>query len=350
MNRIIVFHGIFFTAIWALVVVCCVTLCPTVALSVGDAPSPVAESWKTAGGHLLLSHRHKFTQTWISDHYSRLRGEYWKGGEKNYYTPEEERQYASWDGVVKDSVSVRLGSFTVQGPGHIVVYHLKDYRNVGPAKVRLVYLNSGRRLNTQVREAIIQKDGSRLGVVPDEPFHPHAPRISEGDSVSFDVWADMVEYNNVMNTGEFSFYAPQETACEVWFFPEGHDPFSTLCREKLEKMLAQYLRIKDMTMESIRQYRKKIEVLNRPDLLNTGYLNEYQGNVLGNDPQWTAEESKILDSGWSGAEYLYNKGKWIEQLEKSIRLQEKNLAKIEADIAAVREKLRDAAPCKEGGK
>lgn len=112
--------------------------------------------------------------------------------------------------------------------------------------------------------------------------------------------------------------------------------------EKLKKTLSDYIWGKNLTLKSISDLKKQMDVLSGHSTFNTGYLNEYQNNTLGDDPNWTAKNLSILKYGAGGGtvSYLYNKEKWKSQLNKSIQLQTQNLRKTDSEIAKVKREIQ----------
>ena len=45
--------------------------------------------------------------------------------------------------------------------------------------------------------------------------------VPENTEMTLDVNAVMAEYNNMINTGEYAYRAPQDVEYEVWYFPRG---------------------------------------------------------------------------------------------------------------------------------
>ena len=130
---------------------------------------------------------------------------------------------------------------------------------------------------------------------------------------------------------------------------DARDPVPTESREELEKQLSTYQEIRDELLQSIGDKQKQIDALNKPDPRNTGYFNEYQNNTLGNDPHWNKEELEILEKGYPGVLYLYNKDAWARNLDTQLKLQQENLAAADALIADIQRRLRDLLSREEGG-
>lgn len=103
------------------------------------------------------------------------------------------------------------------------------------------------------------------------------------------------------------------------------------------------MNVKNITLKSIRDIQKQVDKLSAHSAFNTGYLNEYQNNTLGDDPEWSKKNSYILDHGAGGgtASYLINKPKWINQLNKSKQLQVLNLEKVDDEITNVKKEMQE---------
>lgn len=178
------------------------------------AQNPKASQWKQAGGKMILSVSHVFSTTWTSDGNSREKGLYWKGG---FYDPVKKRQYAPWDTTVSKSVAPKLGQITVQGPGVIALFE----RTMGGASI---YMRDQKTKATfhPYRNSLwligaSKWDGAVRNFTPGEFWG----RIKANDVLTIDVGANMSAYDNMMNTGEYSFRATQKVLeSEVWFFPE----------------------------------------------------------------------------------------------------------------------------------
>jgi len=157
--------------------------------------------WKSAGGEMLLSGKQEFTESWTSSRDSRDKGLWWQGG---FYDREEDRNYRPWENTVKNSVSPLVGNITVTGPCNICVKQSgkgaritmldKETQNV------FTYCN----LNNTTTF-----NGDFWGF------------IGENDEITLDVFAVMSSYNNMVNTGEYAYRAPQDVEYEVWYFPKG---------------------------------------------------------------------------------------------------------------------------------
>jgi hypothetical protein len=164
-----------------------------------QAQNPNAAQWKSVGGQKIMSGKHSFTTSWSSSPESRDKGLYWKG---SFY--ESKPQYSPWDPDVKNSVAPLIGRFAVHGPGHIGLFSKAKgasiVMNIAGTKEVFHPFSIGNNFN------------------PDSEFWG---KISADSEVSIDVFAVMGAYNNMMNTGEYAFHAPQEiTHYEIWFFPQ----------------------------------------------------------------------------------------------------------------------------------
>ena len=179
------------------------------------AQNPKSTQWKQAGGEIIFQTTHKFTTSWSSDCGSRDNGnKYWAG---SFYEPVKKRKYAPWEPTVRESVAPLLGQVTVQGPGVVGLFertkgggsiYMRDVKTQG---VYYPFRNSLRLVGT----------GKWTGSVRD--FKPGEAwgRVPKDAVVTIDIGAAMSSYDNRMNTGEYSFHAPQEvTEAEVWFFPK----------------------------------------------------------------------------------------------------------------------------------
>ncbi len=179
-------------------------------------------------------------------------------------------------------------------------------------------------------------------------------------AVTVGQWANLGDYDYVAHhtRDHYLFYNPAFPT-DLWnqvLVIVGHASAdvqgsgSTESRQELEEKLAVYLWIRDTTLTSISNIQKQIDALSKPDPRNTGYLNEYQNNELGNDPVWTKEELRILEGAWPAVPYLYNKEKWVQELQTSLQLQQESLALTDALIADIQRKLLDLTSREEGGR
>ena len=176
-----------------------------------ESSNPQYAQWKGAGGQRLLVGQHKFTETWVSDNASRAEGKYWRD---NFYLAFDKRKYAPWENTVKNSVCPRKGQITLQGPGLVVVYQRQKHAGVGLVNVKT-------KKGFTPKTCSISYDGKTWQgtIKPIVPAREFWGRIPAGDPVCLDVYASMKAYNNMVNTGEFTYRAPQELAFEVWYFP-----------------------------------------------------------------------------------------------------------------------------------
>jgi hypothetical protein len=333
-----------------------------------SAGNPKSDQWKSVGGvflggEMLLSDNIKFTTSWASNSYSRQKGLYWSGG---FWDPPDKRKYSPWENTVKNSVAPRIGQITVQGPGNIGLFQRTKGAGIKllNAKTKAGFTPCGSSLQWVVGKNTWH--GTVNDINPGGEFWGYIPAPVDGEVVTLDVEAHMGSYDNAMGTGEVSFTAPQEVEYEVWFFPrEGGKVIKVIkygpkgeeidittgdkpCKdekpkcEELKKTLSDYIRARNLTLESIGDFNKQVDVLSRHSAFNTGYLNEYQNNTLGDDPNWTAKNLTILKYGAGGGtvSYLYNKEKWKNQLNKSIQLQTQNLRKTDDEIAKVKREIQ----------
>jgi len=172
-----------------------------------------AGQWKSVGGELLLSNKHSFTQSWTSSNDSRAKGLYWSGG---FYDREEDRNYQPWDDVVKNSVSPLKGQITVQGPGNVGVYQ----RGMG-GRMQLVNTKTEKGFTAWTNTISRFNDKSDWSGTVKE-YNPNGEFwgfVQPDSVVTLDIYAVMTSYNNMVNTGELAFRAPQDVEYEIWFFP-----------------------------------------------------------------------------------------------------------------------------------
>jgi len=163
------------------------------------AQNAYPNQWKKAGGIEVLSGNHHFTTSWSSNSDSRKKGLYWQG---SFY--ESARKYSPFDPTVKNSVAPVKGQITVRGPGHIGLY---QQSKGGGLIVMYDAKTKGVFRPWYISGKTINPDGEFWGRIPD------------GEEITIVVEAHMSAYNNMMNTGEYAFHAPQEVTYEVWFFP-----------------------------------------------------------------------------------------------------------------------------------
>ena len=325
---------------------------------VGHAQNPQASQWASVGGKKLLSGNHNFTETWTSTAYSREKGLYWQGG---FYDPEDKRNYQPWENTVKKSVAPEKGQVVVLGPCNVGLY-----QKAKGARMQLVDHNTNKGF-TAWTNTVSWSGSSWSGTI--KVFNEKGEfwgYVPAGVEVTIDVSAVMTAYNNAINTGEYAFRAPQEIEFEIWFFPRGDGcqvkKATKICEDgtvldvtngdipcqggnskcsELKNNLTMFIDARKATIKSLSDYQKQIDALNQHSPYNTGYLNEYQNNTLGNDPVWNKKNLQILQSGagGGGASYLYNKDKWKAQLNKSIELQTLNLEKINWEITKIEEQI-----------
>lgn len=178
-------------------------------------------------------------------------------------------------------------------------------------------------------------------------------------AVTVGQWANLKDYDYVAHHAldHCVFYNPAFPT-DLWnqvLVIVGHEsadvsePRPTESREELQKQLSTYQGIRDTILQSIGDTQRQIDALDKPDPRNTGYFNEYQNNSLGNDPHWTKKELEILEKGYPGVRYLYNKEAWARHLDTQLKLQQENLAAADALIADIQRKLRDLISREEGG-
>ena len=178
------------------------------------AQNPKSSQWQQAGGEMILPVAHEFSTTWTSDGASREKGLYWSGG---FYDPVEKRKYASWDKTVINSVAPKLGEITVQGPGVVALFE----RTSGDASIYMRDQKTNATFYPFRNTLRMTKANKRNGSVRDFSRGESWGRIKTDEVVTIDVGAAMSAYDNMMNTGEYSFLAPQKVLeAEVWFFPE----------------------------------------------------------------------------------------------------------------------------------
>jgi len=184
-----------------------------------DPPKMPTDKW--ADGQMLLAGQYKLTETWTTASGELLsKGLYWTGG---FYLPAKDRKYVNWDPTVQKLVAPRVGTLTLQGPGKLLVKRFS----------RGAYLMM-RHAETKGRQLFTEYGADYRG---GEKWHPvwngylrdkddgtidaaKLPYIvPKGQKVTINVYVEATSYNNVMNTGEFSFHAPQSLEYEVWWFP-----------------------------------------------------------------------------------------------------------------------------------
>jgi hypothetical protein len=168
-----------------------------------------SNQWHAMDGRIVAQGQHEFTQSWFSDGSNLGRGMYWTG---KFRTPEKERQYVPWETTVRNSVVVKKASVDLEGPGHICVFAKSDR-----ATVQIDYNGSG---GIPIKTYTQKKTGNGgwQGQLPSDP-RKNILSLQQDKSISLDIFAQMAPYDNRMNTGEFSYYAPQSVQFEVWFFP-----------------------------------------------------------------------------------------------------------------------------------
>jgi len=200
-NRLVLFPMIVFTGFLFLL---------TFSIPAG-AQNPNSEQWGRTGGEMILSGNHNFTTSWTSDSNSRQKGLYWSG---SFYDAPDKRQYTPWENAVKNSVAPNKGQITVRGPGTIGLFQ----RTKGGAGIVM--------RNTETKSSFApwtnslnwrndKWNGTVKNFNPQTQFWGFIPANSV---VTLDIEALMRSYNNMMNTGEFAFFAPQEVTYEIWFF------------------------------------------------------------------------------------------------------------------------------------
>lgn len=134
-----------------------------------------------------------------------------------------------------------------------------------------------------------------------------------------------------------------QIAQKVWDSYDPDIPDSKRQCEELKKTLAESIGCRNMTLKSIGDLKKQIDVVSRPSAFNTGYYNEAQNNTLGNDPTWTKKNLIIINYASGGApslKKLYNKDIWVKSLNKQIQRQTVNLQIIDSEIAKVKREIQ----------
>jgi hypothetical protein len=204
------------TIIWVWVITLCATLFGELASAdKWSDQNPKAGQWKSVGGEMLLSGNHEFNESWISSSFHIKKGLYWQG---NFYDKEEDRNYQPWDDTVKNAVSPLKGQITVMGPCNVGLYQRKT-----GAMISLTNIETNKGFspwgNTITRYN--EKDNWRGTVKEFNPNGEFWGFIPKDTEITLDVYAVMSAYDNMMNTGEFSYRAPQDVEYEIWFFPRG---------------------------------------------------------------------------------------------------------------------------------
>jgi hypothetical protein len=177
-----------------------------------SAENPKAAQWESVGGEMILSGDHKFTTSWTSQGHFITEGLYWQGG---LYLPHKERKYTPWENTVKNSVCPKKGQITVRGPGNVGKFQRGKWATI---VMRNTETGSGFTPWTSSFWWVVGKgwQGSVSDFNTAGEFWGYIPADVV---VTLDVEAHMLAYDNVMNTGEYTFFAPQEVEYEVWFFP-----------------------------------------------------------------------------------------------------------------------------------
>ena len=168
--------------------------------------------WASAGGEIILSGNHNFTQSWSSHTYSRQdNNKWWRGG---FW--DERKPQIPWENTVVNDVAPNKGQFTVIGPCNIGLYqrakgariYLTDAKTKAGFSAWTTTMSfSAQKWSGTVKEFNI--NGEFWGYIP------------AGKEVTLDVTAIMSAYDNRNATGEISYNAPQDIEYEIWFFPRG---------------------------------------------------------------------------------------------------------------------------------
>lgn len=184
-----------------------------------DPPKTPTDRW--SGGEAILTDNYELTETWTTASGELMKkGLYWTGG---WYLDPKKRQYVKWDSTVRDQVAPLVGTLTLQGPGKLLVK--RDSRGA-----RLVLRDA----NTGAMVAHTQCGSDAWGNSWRPVWSGGYPRdkgdqtidvarlpygILKGKEIVIDVYVNATPYNNTMNTGEFSYHAPQTLDFEIWWFP-----------------------------------------------------------------------------------------------------------------------------------
>ena len=248
-----------------------------------------------------------------------------------------EQQKHDFQTVVLPTLSKTV-EVEVPGSGRIIVAselrRSKDYGKEPAVSVMIIKSDSSENPASCSLMGRVSHDTDKK-VGEDPKVHLRESEVKKGDKVRvhFEAGWYAVFHTRAIPT--------QGARAQVFFIPAEIAGEDDPCKA-YQKTIAKYEYIKRMTQNSIDDLKKQIDVLNKPSPFNTGCLNEYQNNVLGNDPNWGRKNLKILKYGCGGGtvSYLYDKDKWKRQINKSIRLQKENLKKTKKEIARIKREMK----------
>jgi len=187
--------------------------------------NPYARLWKIAEGKDVLYGSHDLNERYTSSNESRKRGEWWIGG---FWMKEKNKNYLPTK-EVNEIVHPQKGSFTVQGPGVLVVYSQATGWDGGPKviiqekKTEKVFSPYNIRLYWNKNKNRWVKKYSHKNL--HRPIQPEAiykgpfDKIKEGDIKTFQVSVNSRDWNNFPGTGEMAYPSPQGIDFEIWYFP-----------------------------------------------------------------------------------------------------------------------------------
>ncbi|MCP4185460.1 MAG: hypothetical protein GY761_19475 [Hyphomicrobiales bacterium] len=318
--------------------------------STAIAANPNVAQWTKVGGvflsgELVLGDTKVFTTSWTSDSYSRQKGLYWSGA--GFWDPADKRNYAPWEDTVKNSVAPEVGKIVVKGPANVCIFQRSKGAGVHIWNVtdKTGFTPCGARQSWNASKKTWE--GKAVDINPGGEFWGHIPARVDGKAVTLRIEAHMSVYDNQGGTGEVTFGAPQEVEYELWvFLRKGGELINVVASDaqckKLSKDLSDYTNTRKMILKSISDLKKQLAALDEHSPFNTGYLNEYQNNTLGDDPVWNNKNLAILQQGSGGGtvSYLYDKEKWKTQINKSIGYQKQSLQETDKLIAEIKQKLQ----------
>ena len=191
-------------------------LAAPLAYAQGPPPNPAQAMWNEMGGKMIFKGEHEFKKGWTTN------SGWWRTGKLWYKIPDEEDAAKKLkpppkhtDEEVNKAVQKKLATVKVMGPGRLLAYVVKE----SGGWVRFNPLDPDFRVSVGIVEAY---NPSNWRFSNGEFNWKNYPiNVSKPEEAVLDVVVGMVEYNNMSNTGEFSYRAPQKIYVELWWFPTG---------------------------------------------------------------------------------------------------------------------------------
>lgn len=314
-----------------------------------------AKNWENYKGQMIASGSHHFSNGWTRG----PNGKYWKNGEDPYKVQPKHSEHE-----VRADIRVKKGQFVVQGPGSIGY----AYKNKGVAtasiwepgaKANFIPQSMGGLTMNKVKGEWTGKWVQATSWLEMTPGRGLSGWVPKGTTITLDIYTENRPIGSTYEAGTEIHY-------EYWFFPKGEGgkilqatktceggvevdvtdgdkpcPLNEGC-DNLRHVLAKLMQSRRVVVQSINDIKGQLDALGKPKPFNTGYLNEFQNNTLGNDPIWNKKNLQILHSGAGGGtvSYLYDKSAWEKTLNTSLNLQKDNLGIVNLKISTIQKRLQ----------